>query len=94
MDWLLTALGAVLQWLLDFILWLPRKITQIVLEGIASFFQSIPAPDWMTGAASAFAGIPSSVLYLVSHLHLDVGVGIILSAYAVRFLIRRIPVIG
>jgi hypothetical protein len=44
--------------------------------------------------SSAFAGISPSVWYVLQFFRLDFGVPLILSAYASRFLIRRLPLIG
>lgn len=50
-------------------------------------------PD-MTSLQTAFHGLPSFAIYLLLLFRVDVGIGMILSAYATRFIIRRIPIIG
>lgn len=43
---------------------------------------------------SALGGIPASVWYFLELFNVSTGIPLILSAYATRFIIRRIPVIG
>jgi len=38
--------------------------------------------------------LPTSVSWAASAFQLDVGLGIIVSAYISRFILRRIPIIG
>lgn len=48
------------------------------------------------GAAlsSALGGIPAAVWYFLDLFNVSVGIPLLLSAWATRFIIRRIPVIG
>lgn len=41
-----------------------------------------------------FAGIPAGVWYFMNLFNVSAGISAVLSAYATRFIIRRIPVIG
>lgn len=44
--------------------------------------------------SSALAGIPASMWYFLDLLAFSQGVPLIVAAYATRFLVRRMPVIG
>lgn len=44
--------------------------------------------------SSLLSDIPSDVAYMIAFFKIDVGIKSMLSAYASRFLIRRIPFIG
>lgn len=44
--------------------------------------------------SSALGGVPASVWYFLELFNVSTGIPLILSAYATRFIIRRIPVIG
>lgn len=44
--------------------------------------------------SSGLGGIPSAVWYFLDLFNVSSGVQLIFSAYAARFIIRRIPVIG
>lgn len=46
------------------------------------------------GPANALAGLPSGVLWIMNVFRLDIGIPACLSAAALAFSIRRIPVIG
>ncbi len=63
-----------------------------VLSGAASVLEAIPVPDFMQNVGSHT--LPSSVSWAASAFQLDVGLGIIVSAYVARFILRRIPIIG
>lgn len=64
----------------------------LLLGGLASFFESISAPEFLTNIDSY--SIPPEVSWAASAFQLDVGAGIIVSAYIARFILRRIPFIG
>ncbi|MAY15260.1 MAG: hypothetical protein CMI06_07980 [Oceanospirillaceae bacterium] len=63
-----------------------------ILSGIASVFEAIPVPEFMLNVDSYT--LPTSVSWAASAFQLDVGLGIIVSAYISRFILRRIPIIG
>lgn len=84
----------VLRWLKDLLLWLPRKMWQLFTDGLATIIEAIPVPDFMENLGNLFAAIPSGVAYFLAPMHLGAGVTIVLSAYVIRFVIRRIPLIG
>lgn len=81
-------------WLFDVLLWVPRQVFKYAVDGLLSVFNSLTPPDFIANVAAASAAIPGSVWYFASVLNLDIGLGIIVSAYGLRFLIRRIPIIG
>lgn len=43
---------------------------------------------------SAFSSVPSGVWWLLDILRLDIGVPALISAWVVRFYIRRVPMVG
>ena len=47
-----------------------------------------------SGISGAFGNLPESVWYFVSVFKVDIGIQLTLSAYATRFLIRRLPLVG
>lgn len=89
-DWL----TAILQWLLDALLWLPRKVWQLLLEGLASVINAIPVPDFITNLGPTWAALGSGTMYFLDVIQFDVGFPMLLSAYFIRFIIRRLPVVG
>lgn len=88
LEWLADAL----QWLLDALLWLPLKLFELFMQGFVAVLSAIPVPAWMENMT--FANIPSSVAYFAEAMQIEYGIGIMVTAYIVRFIIRRLPVIG
>lgn len=64
----------------------------VTTEFIPILSHLLPTGDG--GIASAFSAIPSSVWYFLDLLEVRVGVPAVVSAYATRFIIRRMPLIG
>ena len=81
-------------WLLDLLLWVPRKLWAELLEGLATLVEGLPVPGFIATAQSAFDGIPSSVVFFLDKFAFAEGVAMVLSAYVLRFVLRRIPLIG
>lgn len=87
-------LGCHAAWLQDevkgFFVWLSEQ----VFNGIVAVFNAIPLPSWATSGGDVLSGIPPSVGYFVGPFDIGYGAGVIVSAYGLRFLVRRIPLIG
>ncbi|HIL23614.1 MAG TPA: hypothetical protein EYG20_10055 [Alcanivorax sp.] len=80
-DWVFQAFA-------DFLLWMFEG----VLSGVAGVLESIQMPGWVQNIAGL--SLPDSVVFWMSFFEIQTGLTIIASAYGVRFLIRRIPIIG
>ena len=87
-------LGDFASWLKDLLLWVPRKLWAELLDGFAALLTAIPVPDFVHTAQSAFGGIPTSVIFFATKFAVPEAIAMALAAYGIRFLIRRIPVIG
>lgn len=83
-----------LEWLVDFLLWLPRQLWQLILDGLASFIEWIPAPDFMEDLAGWMGDLDPAIAYFIEPMQVGPGVTMILGAMVIRFVIRRIPVVG
>lgn len=94
LDWLMSWINDLVDWFVKWAEWLPKKLYSVVMEALASFINAIPVPAFFTDASGAFSSIPSSVLWFASSLELGYGVTVVLSAYALRLVLRRIPFIG
>lgn len=88
--WFQDSLNWIIDFIKDFPLWLFGKFA----EGVVTFFNAIPVPSFFATAAGAFSGIPSSVVFFAQAFEMGFGVSVVLSAYVLRFVIRRIPFIG
>lgn len=87
-------LSRLLDFLVELLLWVPTRLWELFLSGLAAFLEWIPVPAFMTDLASLFAGLDPGILYFVEPMQLGPGVTMILSAAIIRFVIRRIPVVG
>ncbi len=65
------------------------EFTQVVVA-----FHLIPGADNANQLSGSMSNIPSSVWYFLDLFAASSGIQLIVSAYATRFIIRRIPVIG
>ena len=52
----------------------------------------IPVPDFIQNLQTYTP--PEGVVYFLNFFNFDVGIGIIVTAYIARFIIRRLPVVG
>lgn len=93
-SWLGGKFEEILEWVKDFFLWVPRKLWEEMLDGIASFFEALPVPDFIIQATNAFSGIGGNVLFFAQKFAVGEGIAMVLAAYLLRFLLRRIPLIG
>jgi hypothetical protein len=64
-----------------------------LLDGLAAVLEAIPVPTWLEGV-DVFAGIDPGVVYFAEALMIPEGIAIVLSAYVLRFVIRRLPFVG
>lgn len=87
-------LGDAFDALIEFLMNLPAWVFSKLAEGIVSFFESIPVPDFFATAANAFGSVPSEVVYFAETFQIGTGVTMVLGAYLLRFILRRIPFIG
>ncbi|MCY1531069.1 hypothetical protein D9M68_662820 [compost metagenome] len=93
-NWLKETLLAVLDWWLELILWLPKKIWALLLDGLASAIEALPVPAFIAQADSFFGNIPPSIVYFFDLFAVGEGLAMIVAALLARFLLRRIPLIG
>ncbi|MDO6387644.1 DUF2523 family protein [Uliginosibacterium paludis] len=91
---LLSALWSALAWVARSVL--VKFVLYFGLFFITTEFIQILTTILPDGSSlrSAFGGLPGSMWWLMNIMQFNVGVPMVLSAYATRFIIRRIPVIG
>jgi hypothetical protein len=80
LQWLADELKAILLWFWD-----------ALLSGLAVMIESIPVPSFLQSTNFV---IPPSVSWVAEAFLLDVGVGLIVAAYTLRFIVKRLPVVG
>lgn len=94
LDWLLGLVTDVLDWALELVAWIPRELWASLLDALAGALEAIPAPAFLSQAGSFFGGIPSNIVYFFQFFAVAEGLGFIITALLLRFLLRRIPIIG
>jgi hypothetical protein len=90
MDWI-TDFAA---WLKDLLLFVPRYLWQQITDSLASLIERIPVPDFVIQAKLNFSNLPTDMLYYMDVLQIPLGMSFIISALLLRFILRRIPIIG
>jgi hypothetical protein len=79
--WLSAELKAFALWIYD-----------AFMSGFSALVEAIPVPDFLANVGSYT--LPSSLSWAAHALNLDIGLGIVVTAYTARFILRRIPFIG
>lgn len=82
------------DWMIDFILGFPEYLFSLVVDAAIAFFKWLPVPSFFNAAASAFSNVPPEVVFFAQAFRIGEGVTLVLGAYLLRFIIRRIPIIG
>ena len=90
----LSALNSVLAWVFRSLL--VKFVIFFALYFITTEFVSLIVNLLPDGSSinSTLAGIGSATWYFLDTFKIDSGISAVVSAYATRFIIRRIPVIG
>lgn len=94
MDYLIQFITRILLWVVDFFKWIFEWLWHELLGALITVLNAIPVPDWLASAPSVVASIPSSVAFFLAAFQVPSGVAIIFGAYTIRWIIRRIPLIG
>jgi len=94
MDYLIQFLKNILLWLISWVEWAFEWLWQTLLGAFITVLNAIPVPSWLSSAPSVVGSIPGSVAFFLQAFEIPTGLAIILGAYTIRFIIRRIPLIG
>ena len=81
-------------WLLNVLLFVPRKVFELLMEGLAATLNALPVPDAFQSAQSAAGSLAGGVVWMLDLCAFDVTLPLIMSSLLLRFLLRRIPGIG
>lgn len=82
------------EWLKDLLLWLPLKVWELLLDGLASAFEAIPVPSFFQTAQGYLNGIGGNVMWALNMFAVPEGLAMLMTALIARFVLRRIPLIG
>jgi hypothetical protein len=94
MQYLLNFLNSMLGWVYTFTDWAVNEVIGLIMTGLAAVLSLIPVPAFLTNAGGVMGAMPPGVAYLAQAFEIPAGVAILISAYTIRFFIRRLPIIG
>lgn len=83
-----------MAWLKGAFMWLPRWIWQSILGALGAMVKAIPVPDFFAGFSMNVAGLAGSVVWFLDLVQFKFGLSVVLGALLLRWLLRRIPLIG
>lgn len=93
-QWVIDLVYAILQFIETFIKVQLHEVWDSIVMSLASVITALPVPEFMVQASGAFMGLPAVFIWVATLCKLPQGLAMIMSAYAARFLLRRIPLIG
>ncbi len=80
------------DWLLLEIQYLITNAADSVLQVFAGIIAAFPVPDFLLNVGSY--SLAPSILYFTNMFEVPAGLAIMVTAYTLRFTIRRLPVVG
>lgn len=90
-DWLLTLIDWGVGWFLN----IPKQVFADMLGSLGEWIRSWDVlGTYGPQACSGLSSMPSAVAYFLGMIQFSTGLSLIMGAYLMRFLIRRIPIIG
>jgi len=75
-----------------FFSWLAQAVFSGIVSALTVVLAAIPVPTWFENLD--FSGVHPAVAFFGEPFRIGYGIGVVTSALVIRFLIRRIPVIG
>lgn len=79
--------------LIDIILWVPRQLFGLLVDGVELMLSWIPDID-IVDLQNVFDGLGGQLLYFLTVFEFDYGITAMMTALIARFILRRIPFIG
>lgn len=90
LNWILSAIEWVLEWI-NYSLWL---VWDSITDSLGQFFQSFARPSFYSTIESSICDSFSQLSPLVSGINITGPLALLIAAYSLRFVIRRLPLIG
>lgn len=95
MAFLIRYIARILPWMLTAVtVFFPLQVFKTLCGGLVAVLNVIPMPAWLTGNTLDLSPVGAGVAYFLQLAQVPTALGIIGSAYLLRFLIRRIPFFG
>ncbi len=86
--------GCGLEWLSEELKLIFQSIWESILNAIASVIEVIPVPGFMQDIANSSFQFPPEVLFWTDIFLIPFGISVYVSAITLRFIIRRLPIVG
>lgn len=82
------------EWLIELLLWIPRKLWEEFLDSIAKFIEGIDAPAFIDTAGYLLSSWSGEAAFVFDLIEFNWGISLVMSAFAMRWAWSRIPFIG
>jgi len=82
------------MWIISLVTFAVEKAWGLLCDGLGFVLSAIPVPAFLANAGNVIGALPPGVAYLAQAFMIPQGLAILVGAYALRFTIRRIPLIG
>jgi len=93
-DWVVDYVYSFTEMLISSIWLFVKYAFQEVLEALNGFLHWIPVPDFASKAGGFLQGMPPEVSWFLNAVAFNEGLTMVMLAYVLRFILRRIPLIG
>lgn len=94
MQMLLDYLRSIIEWIIAFPEWVIRWVFFKFMEAFGVILGAFPAPQFLTDFATYAAALTGEVWWFLNMFKITEGFSMVISALMLRFLIRRLPVVG
>jgi hypothetical protein len=94
MQYLLDKINEFGLWLFSFVTWGLEQCWSLLCQGLGLVLAAIPVPAWLANAGNVVGAMPPGVAYLAQAFMIPQGIAMIVGAYTLRFVVRRLPLIG
>ncbi|MCW8827519.1 MAG: hypothetical protein OQK94_00520 [Gammaproteobacteria bacterium] len=93
-DAIIDAIQNALGWLWEVIIFLPKLLWDYLGDAVVTYVEEMEVPTWMENASNLGSVITPEMAYFMQGFALAEGLAIIGAALLLRFILRRIPIIG
>lgn len=91
----------ILQFLIDLVLWIPRKIYELAMDALATVLNATieactVCTNVITEIPNAYNAMSSihGLMWILGWFNIGTGITLCAGALFIRFIIRRLPIIG
>lgn len=93
-DWVVSFFSDAITALLDTLWLIAQYAFQQVVEALVEFLRWIPVPGFISSAGEYLQSIPPEASWILSVFAFNEGIAMVMGACVLRFIVRRIPLIG